>query len=50
MILTHLPTIVVLYQRHNPKDGRITSRNMSAKITQIETHNDIEVLNIWVAC
>jgi len=30
--VTYLSTIVFLYHKHDPEDGRITDRNMSAKI------------------
>jgi len=32
LIVTHLTTIVFLYQKHHPEDGLITSRNMLVKI------------------
>jgi len=32
MVVTHLTTIVFLYQKLNPEDGRITGRNMLVKI------------------
>jgi len=31
-MVTYLTTIVLLYQKHHPEDGRITGRNMSMKI------------------
>ena len=34
MTLTHLITIVFLYQSYHPEDGRITGRNMLVKILQ----------------
>jgi len=30
--VTHLATIVFLYQKQHPEDGRITSRNMLVKV------------------
>jgi len=32
--LTHLITIIFVYQRCDPEDGRITGRNMLVKILQ----------------
>ena len=43
MIVTHLTTIAFLYQKHQPKDGRITGRNMLVKILLIKIHHKIRV-------
>jgi len=32
VIVTRLSTILCLYQKHHPEDGRITGRNMLVKI------------------
>jgi len=34
VVLTHLITIVFLYQIYHPEGGRITGRNMLVKILQ----------------
>jgi len=41
VIVTHLTTIVVLYQKYHPEDCRITGRNMLVKIVQIKIHHQI---------
>jgi hypothetical protein len=40
--VTHLTTIVVLYQKYHPEDCRITGRNMLVKIVQIKIHHQIK--------
>jgi len=30
--VTHLTTVLFMYQEHQPEDGRITGRNMLVKI------------------
>ena len=43
MILTHLNTIVFLYQRNHPEDGQIAVQNMLVKKLQQKYINKIKV-------
>jgi len=47
VIVTHLTTIVFLYQKHNPQDDRVTGRNMLVNILRIKLHHKIKV-HFWV--
>jgi hypothetical protein len=42
-IVTHLTTIIFLYDKHHPEGGQITGWNMLVKILKIKMYHEIKV-------